>query len=320
MLVLSGDHPLISAETITGLLEAHAAAGAAATVMTIELDDPGSYGRIVRDSSGEVERIVEAKAAGDADPEELEIREVNAGTYVFDAGPLAEALDRLANDNAQGEYYLGDVLPRCCARPGHRVAAHLAADHAVNLGVNNRPTSPAPRPRPAAASSRPTCSPASPSSTPPRPGSTPTSRSPPTPRSSPARRCAARTAVGAGSVVGPHTTLIDTTSASGRGAPLLPGRVRGPRRLRNRPLRLPAPGRAAREGAKAGTFVEVKNSRIGAGAKVPHLAYVGDAEVGAGQQPRRRHDHRQLRRIPQTPDRDRRPTRASALTRCWSHR
>ena len=126
------------------------------------------------------------------------------------------------------------------------------------------------------------------------------------------------TEVGAGSVVGPLTTLIDTKLGERRlGPALLPGRVRGARRLQRRPVRLPAPRRRARAtGAKAGTFVEIKNSRIGEGAKVPHLAYVGDADVGAGQQPRRRHDHRQLRRIPQAPDCDRRTACASALTRC----
>ncbi len=137
VLVLSGDVPLISAETIGGLLDAHAAASAAATMMTIELEDPGAYGRVVRDADGEVERVVEAKAAGDADPAELEIREINAGTYVFDAGPLADALAGLANDNAQGEYYLPDVLP-ALRGAGHTVAAHLADDLAVTIGVNNR--------------------------------------------------------------------------------------------------------------------------------------------------------------------------------------
>src|SRR6476659_1017356 len=92
VLVLSGDHPLLSAETIAGLLEAHAASPAAATMLTIELDDPGSYGRVVRGSGGEVERVVEAKAAGDAGSEEMAVSEVNAGTYAFDAGPLAEEL------------------------------------------------------------------------------------------------------------------------------------------------------------------------------------------------------------------------------------
>ena len=106
-------------------------------MLTIELDDPGSYGRVVRAASGEVERVVEAKAAGDADPEQLAIREINAGTYAFDAAPLAAALAGLSNDNAQGEYYLPDVFP-ALREAGHAVAAHLADDLAVTMGVNNR--------------------------------------------------------------------------------------------------------------------------------------------------------------------------------------
>ncbi|HSR93243.1 MAG TPA: NTP transferase domain-containing protein, partial [Solirubrobacterales bacterium] len=137
VLVLSGDVPLISAATISGLLESHASSGAAATMLTIELDQPGSYGRVVRTGSGEVERVVEAKAAGDATPEQLAIREVNAGTYAFQASPLAEALAGLSNDNAQGEYYLPDVLP-ALREAGHSVGAYLADDLAVTMGVNNR--------------------------------------------------------------------------------------------------------------------------------------------------------------------------------------
>src|SRR3954454_5589254 len=137
VLVLSGDHPLISAEIISGFLAAHEGTEAAATVMTIELDDPGSYGRVVRDSSGAVERVVEAKAAGDAEAWQLEIREINAGTYAFDAAPLAAALKALANDNAQGEYYLPDVFTTLRAA-GHGVFAHQATDLAVTMGVNNR--------------------------------------------------------------------------------------------------------------------------------------------------------------------------------------
>ncbi len=137
VLVLSGDVPLLSAATIAGLLEAHAASPAAATMLTIELDDPASYGRVVRTGSGDVERVVEAKAAGDADPGQLAIREINAGTYAFDAAPLAAALAGLSNDNAQGEYYLPDVFP-ALREAGHTVAAHLADDLAVTMGVNNR--------------------------------------------------------------------------------------------------------------------------------------------------------------------------------------
>src|SRR5215218_4273224 len=137
VLVLSGDVPLISTGTIAGLLEAHAGSPAAATMLTIELDDPGSYGRVVRAESGEVDRVVEAKGDGDAVAAQLAIREINAGTYVFDAAPLAAALAGLSNDNAQGEYYLPDVFP-ALREAGHTVAAHLADDLAVTMGVNNR--------------------------------------------------------------------------------------------------------------------------------------------------------------------------------------
>src|SRR3954447_16028933 len=137
VLVLSGAVPLISKQTIADLLRAHEGLQAAATMLTIELDDPGSYGRVVRDDDGWVERVVEAKAAGDADASQLAIREINAGTYVFDAAPLAAALQGLSNDNAQGEYYLPDVFP-ALRESGQSVAAHLADDIAVTMGVNNR--------------------------------------------------------------------------------------------------------------------------------------------------------------------------------------
>ena len=137
VLVLSGDVPLLSAEVMAGLLEAHASSGAAATMLTIELDDPASYGRVVRGPGDEVERVVEAKTVGDASPEQLAIREINAGTYVFSAAPLATALAGLSNDNAQGEYYLPDVFS-ALREAGHTVAAYVADDLAVTMGVNNR--------------------------------------------------------------------------------------------------------------------------------------------------------------------------------------
>ncbi len=137
VLVLSGDTPLLGAEAIDALLAAHGDAGAAATMMTTELEDPGTFGRVIRGGDGEVERIVEAKKPGDASPEELQVREVNAGTYAFAAEPLADALGGLTNHNAQGEYYLPDVLP-LIRKAGGRVIAHLVGDPAVNLGINDR--------------------------------------------------------------------------------------------------------------------------------------------------------------------------------------
>ena len=281
VLVLSGDVPLISAATIAGLLEAHTAAGAAATMLTIELDDPGAYGRVVRDAAGAVERVVEAKAAGDADPEQLAIREINAGAYAFAAAPLAEALAGLSNDNAQGEYYLPDVLPALRAA-GHAVAAHRADDLAVTMGVNDRVDLAAveteARRRLLDAHMRAGVTVVDPAATWVDAGVEIAADA----RIEPGTSLRGATAVGAGSVVGPHTTLIDTVLGERVAVPhsylaeceVLDGCSVGPfAHLR--------PGAALEPGAKAGSFVEVKNSRIGAGAKVPHLAYVGDADVGA---------------------------------------
>jgi bifunctional UDP-N-acetylglucosamine pyrophosphorylase/glucosamine-1-phosphate N-acetyltransferase len=282
VLVLSGDHPLISIGDIAALLEAHASSGAAATMLTIELDEPGSYGRVVRDSAGEVERIVEAKAVGDADPEQLAIAEINAGTYAFDAAPLAAALAALSNDNAQGEYYLPDVFP-ALRDAGHTVAAHLADDIAVTMGVNDRADLAAveaeARRRLLAAHMQAGVTVVDPAST----WVDADVEIAADARIEPGTSLRGATAVGAGSVVGPLTTLIDTTLGEEVAVPhsylveceVLDGCNVGPfAHLR--------PGARLEPGAKAGTFVEVKNSRIGAGAKVPHLAYVGDAEVGAG--------------------------------------
>jgi bifunctional UDP-N-acetylglucosamine pyrophosphorylase / glucosamine-1-phosphate N-acetyltransferase len=281
VVVLSGDHPLVSAEVISALLATHAESGAAATVMSTVLEEPGSYGRIVRDPGGGLERIVEAKAPGDATPEQLEIREVNAGTYVFAAGPLAEALNRIGNDNAQGEYYLGDVLP-LLREGGHRIAAHLAADEAVNLGINNRldlaRAETEARRRILEAHMLAGVTVRDPASTwidadvtlgadvTLEPGTT----------------LRGRTSVGSGTVAGPNTTLIDTTLGERVLAPhsylvecdVLDDCTIGP-------FAYVRPHTVLREGAKAGAFTELKNADIGAGSKVPHLAYVGDAEVGA---------------------------------------
>jgi bifunctional UDP-N-acetylglucosamine pyrophosphorylase/glucosamine-1-phosphate N-acetyltransferase len=282
VLVLSGDVPLISAEVIAGLLEAHASSGAAATMLTIELDDPGSYGRVVRDAEGGVERVVEAKAAGDATEEQLAIREINAGTYVFQAPPLAEALGRLSNDNAQGEYYLPDVLPTL-RDAGHSVGAHLADDIAVTMGVNNRADLAAVE---AEARRRILEAHMLSGVTVVDPGSTWVDAGveiEPDARIEPGTSLRGATRVGAGTTIGPLTTLIDSELGANVSVPhsyLVECRVADNANVG--PFAYLRPGAELEAGAKAGTFVEVKNSRIGKGAKVPHLAYVGDAEVGAG--------------------------------------
>jgi len=282
VVVLSGDHPLVTAEIVSALLETHRASGAGATVMTVELDDPGAYGRIVRDGDGDIETIVETKRPDEVDPKVLAIREINTGTYAFDAEPLMEALDQLDNDNSDGEYYLGDVLPMLRAA-GRRVVAHRASDPNVNLGVNNRVDLAA-----ATAVARrqilerhmlagvTIIDPASTwidaevelaSDVTIEPG------------------CYLRgsTRVGSDSIIGPNSTLIDTSV--GEQARVvhshLSSAVVGDLASVG-PFTYLRPDAELGQGAKAGSFVEIKNARVGDGAKVPHLAYVGDAEIGAG--------------------------------------
>ena len=283
VVVLSGDHPVVSAAAIAELLDAHRSADAGATVMTAVLDEPGSYGRVIRDpDSGDLARIVEAKGEGDATPEQLEIREVNTGTYAFAAGPLADALGRIGNDNAQLEYYIGDALP-LIRESGRRVLANVTEDEGVMMGVNTRAELAI-----AEAESR-------------RrilethmldgvtivdPASTWVDADveiAADARIEPGTSLRGRTSVGAGSTVGPLSTLIDASLGEDVLAPhsylvdcdVLDGCQIGPYAY----LR---PGTELGAGAKAGSFVEIKNSTIGEGAKVPHLSYIGDADVGAG--------------------------------------
>lgn len=282
VLVLSGDVPLLSAETISSLLEAHAASGAAATMLTIELDDPGSYGRVVRAASGEVERVVEAKAAGDATPEQLAIREINAGTYAFQAEPLVEVLAGLSNDNAQGEYYLPDVIP-ALREAGRAVGAYVTDDLAVTMGVNTRADLAAveaeARRRILATHMLAGVTVVDPASTWIDVGVEIAADA----RIEPGTSLRGRSEIGARSTVGPLSTLIDSRLGEDVSAPhsyLVECEVGDGAQVG--PFAYLRPGAQLGTGAKAGTFVEVKNSQIGEGAKVPHLSYVGDAEVGAG--------------------------------------
>jgi bifunctional UDP-N-acetylglucosamine pyrophosphorylase / glucosamine-1-phosphate N-acetyltransferase len=282
VLVLSGDVPLIGTDTIASLLEAHAASPAAATMLTIELESPAAYGRVVRTANGDVERVVEAKAAGDANSEQLAIREVNAGTYAFDAAPLAAALATLANDNAQGEYYLPDVFP-ALREAGHTVAAHLADDLVVTMGINNRADLAAveaeARRRILEAHMLAGVTVVDPAATWIDAGVEIGADA----RIEPGTSLRGQTEIGSAAVVGPLTTLIDSTVGASSSVvhsylvecEVLDGCSVGP-------FTYLRPAARLEDGAKAGAFVEVKNSRIGEGAKVPHLSYVGDADVGPG--------------------------------------
>ena len=132
--VLCGDVPLIRTQTLRKLFEAHTAGGNSATILTARVPDPTGYGRIVRADDGSVLKIVEHK---DATPGELAIDEINSGTYVFRIEDLAPALGKISNDNAQGEYYLTDVIGIFC-KSGGRVGAVSVADYHEILGINSK--------------------------------------------------------------------------------------------------------------------------------------------------------------------------------------
>ncbi|MEY2515920.1 MAG: bifunctional UDP-N-acetylglucosamine pyrophosphorylase / glucosamine-phosphate N-acetyltransferase [bacterium] len=280
VVVLPGDAPLITAASIKALVSAHEASGAAATMATMVLEDPTGYGRVVRDARGGVERVVETKAAGDASARELEIDEVNSSIFAFDGTALTTALQALTPDNAQQELYLPDVLP-ALRQAGHAVQAHRLTDPDEARGVNDRVQLAEVR---AIAQ----------------------------------RRIHDEHGRAGVTIVDPASTLIDVTVAIGEDTTIEPSSYhRGPtssgERCRVGPLTtlidatlhdeisIPhsyvvgaeiddeatvgpfaylRPGTHLKTRSKAGTFVEIKNSIVGAGSKVPHLSYIGDADVG----------------------------------------
>jgi bifunctional UDP-N-acetylglucosamine pyrophosphorylase/glucosamine-1-phosphate N-acetyltransferase len=280
VLVVNGDMPLITGEAIAGLVEAHATANAAATIASMELEDPSGYGRVMRDADGSVERVVETKVAGDATPEELAIREVNAGLYLFDGGALLAALADLDADNAQGELYLPGVLPILRAA-GKLVQAYPLGDPELALGVNDRVdlahvTNLAQR-RIHEAHQRAGVTIVDPASTLIEAEVTIGRDT----TIEPSTFLRGATWIGENCSIGPLTTIIDSAFADGvtvrqshvHGATAADGVTIGP-------FAYLRPQAVLRENAKAGTFVEIKNSTVGAGSKVPHLSYVGDADIG----------------------------------------
>jgi bifunctional UDP-N-acetylglucosamine pyrophosphorylase/glucosamine-1-phosphate N-acetyltransferase len=276
VIVLSGDVPLISPDAIRSLAYAHHKRDVPATMATMILDDPGSYGRVVRDEAGDVVKVVETKAPGDATPEELAIREVNTGIYAFTGGPLVEALGRITADNAQGEYYLPDVLPIM-----GRTAAHVVDDPTLTLGVNDRVHLAEVR---ALAQRRINDEHARNGVTIVHPDTTAIDvdvEIGPDTVIEPGCVLRGRTRVGSGSTIGPQTTL--TNSTVGDGCTVLHAYVidsTAEDRVQIGPFVHLRGGTVLRAGSKAGTFVEMKKSDIGEGSKVPHLSYLGDATVG----------------------------------------
>jgi bifunctional UDP-N-acetylglucosamine pyrophosphorylase/glucosamine-1-phosphate N-acetyltransferase len=263
VLVLNGDVPALRPETIRKLVETHRTTGAAATVLSFEPAEAGAYGRIVRDGDGRLAKIVEAV---DASSEELALGEVNSGIYAFRAEKLWPALERLDAHNAQGELYLTDTV-QALVDAGKPVATYKSDDPEAPVGINTRVELAA-----AAAVLR--------------------------------DRINERHMLAGATIVDPQATWIDPDVELEPDAIVHPFTVlRGATRVRRGaevgphvvaidaeigehalvgPFCYLRPGTVLEAGAKAGTFVEVKNSRIGEGTKVPHLSYIGDAEIGAG--------------------------------------
>src|SRR5829696_2825715 len=280
VVVLNGDHPLVTGEHLEEVAQVHRDARAAATVVTVDRDDPESLGRVVRDAAGEFERIVETKHPEGIAPEILAIHEVNTNTFAFDAAALADAISRIDNDNAAGEYYIGDAL-KLLREEGKRIVAHKVDDVTVNIGVNNR----AELATVAAEVRR-------------RilerhmlagvtvidPGATWIEADveiEPDAVIEPGTTLRGQTRIGRASIVGPNTTLIDSTIGAEVTAPhsyVVQSEVADGCSIG--PFAYLRPGTVLAEGAKAGTFVELKNTRVGRGTKVPHLSYLGDADVG----------------------------------------
>lgn len=279
VLVLYGDTPLLTPETLRNLLSGHIARGSAATILTAELSDPTGYGRIIRRPDGAVAGIVEQK---DATPAEAAVREINTGIYCFDSRELFPALHAVRADNTQREYYLTDVIGILGGK-GRRVDAVAATNPGETLGINSR--------RQLAeleaglrrqireywlAEGVTMLDPAS-------------------------TFIDADVSIGADTVLYPFTlleggTVIGTDCVIGPQVRISNTQVGCGAKIENAvvvdsfiadaatvgPFAYIRPGTVVETGAKVGTFVEVKKSAIGRGSKVPHLSYVGDGVIGKG--------------------------------------
>ncbi len=277
VLVTYGDAPLLDTITLSALLAEHATAGNAVTVLTADVPDPTGYGRIVRDADGTVATIVEQK---DATPEQAAITEINSGVYAFDAAVLADALGRLSTDNAQGEQYLTDVLG-IARGDGHRCGSWSCADPWLVEGVNDRVQLAT---LGAVMNRRLTEHWMRAGVTMVDPSTVWLDAGVELARDvviEPNVQLRGATTVGEGAVVGPDTTLTDVTVGAGAKVVRTHGGDATIGANANvGPFAYLRPGTVLHESGKIGTFVEVKNSEIGKGTKVPHLSYVGDATIG----------------------------------------
>jgi bifunctional UDP-N-acetylglucosamine pyrophosphorylase / glucosamine-1-phosphate N-acetyltransferase len=277
VVVLSADVPMLDAATLREVIEAHLAAANALTLLSAYVDDPGSNGRILRDTSGGFLGIVEQK---DATPDQLQIVEINGGIYVFDAGMLRRALDGIGTDNAQGEMYLTDAAAAIHAAGG-TIAAIPVSDPWLVAGINDRVQLSAAALELNARIVR---------------GWQLAGVTVHDPASTwidlkstlgedvellPGTQVRGATVIERGAIIGPDTTLVDCEVGEGASIKRTDATlaVIGPRATVG-PFAYLRPGTYLDADGKIGTFVETKNSRIGAGSKVPHLSYIGDATIG----------------------------------------
>jgi bifunctional UDP-N-acetylglucosamine pyrophosphorylase / glucosamine-1-phosphate N-acetyltransferase len=276
VVVACGDTPLLTADLIGRMLAAHREAGRAATMLTADVEDAGAYGRVVRAPDGTVARIVEAR---DASPAELALTEFNAGLYVFDRALLTAALSGLGRGNAQGEVYLTDAIERI----GGMVGAVRADDPEPAAGVNDRVDLAACE---AVLQRRMREGLMREGVTMPDPDAVYLAAGVRVGRDTvlhPGTHLRGGTVIGESCEIGPD--VVATDCAIGDGCTVVSAHMVGARLgdgAQAGPFAYLRPGSVLEPGSRVGTYVELKNTVLGRGAKVPHLSYVGDARVGEG--------------------------------------
>ncbi|MHA6260517.1 bifunctional UDP-N-acetylglucosamine diphosphorylase/glucosamine-1-phosphate N-acetyltransferase GlmU [Sporosarcina sp. CAU 1771] len=277
-IVVCGDTPLIRSETMKALIAHHNEVGAKATILTAKADDPTGYGRIIRGQEGQVLRNVEQK---DATEQEQQIKEINTGTYCFDNEALFSTLKKVTNDNAQGEYYLPDVIGILQSEQA-LVSAYVTEDFSETLGINDRvvlsEAESVMRGRIAEKHMRNGVTIISPENT-------YISADAEIGRDTvlkPGAMIEGKTVIGENCVIGPNSQIVDSViedRATINSSVVLSSKVGSDTTVG--PFAHIRPDSTLGNGVKIGNFVEVKKSSLGEGSKVSHLSYIGDAEVGS---------------------------------------
>ncbi|MFD1957237.1 bifunctional UDP-N-acetylglucosamine diphosphorylase/glucosamine-1-phosphate N-acetyltransferase GlmU [Paenibacillus thailandensis] len=276
--VICGDTPLVKAESIQAMKELHLKSGAAATIMTAVFDNPAGYGRIIRGADGTVERIVEQK---DCSPQEAAVREINTGTYIFDNKKLFAALAKVTNDNAQGEYYLTDVI-RIFREAGENIQGWCTDDNAEAIGVNDRIALAEAEKLMRQRINRMHMTNGVTLIDPDATYIEAEVEIGPDTVVYPGSVLKGKTVIGEDAVIGPNAEISGSTVGNGASVKysVVNDSVIGDDSAVG-PYANLRPGSKLGKGCKIGDFVELKNASLGDGSKVSHLSYVGDAKVGS---------------------------------------